>query len=190
MLTQSGILVTPDNLNCPTVEDVAVSLGRMPRYAGHTSGWWTVLHHSLVCLRIAEKLAKSADVQLWCLWHDAHESITGDIPTTWKTPEIRVMQNRIDERFMDYLRLSPSLADLSDVEAVDRLAFLAESWVVGPPGIRQWAKLDRPPLFVATVTEIRKMFRGAVNTAGPATSGVRRFVHETASLQNIRQKDS
>lgn len=143
------------------------------------------MHHSLVCLSISQKLSKPAIVQLWSLWHDAHESVTGDIPTTWKTPDIRTAQHDLDERFMDYLGIAPSLADIADVSAVDRIAFLAESWVLGPPGIKEWAGLDRPPLFIGAVRAIARAYKNPINTNGLISTGVRRFAYETDSLLQI-----
>jgi 5'-deoxynucleotidase YfbR-like HD superfamily hydrolase len=68
--------------------------------------------------------------------HDAHEALTGDIPTTLKASEQRAVQHLLDERIAR--DLFPGGADAfaresAKIKEYDRRALLAEAFVVGPP---------------------------------------------------------
>lgn len=61
------------------IEDIALSLSRLPRWTGQTRRVWTVAEHSfLVSSLVPPQLALQA------LLHDAAEAYTGDIPTPLK----------------------------------------------------------------------------------------------------------
>lgn len=55
-VTRSGAEVTPTT-GVPTLDDSAYALVRQPRFAGHTTHWWTVLHHSLLVSAMALDVA-------------------------------------------------------------------------------------------------------------------------------------
>jgi hypothetical protein len=65
-------------------ETIARSLVRLPRFAGNTLGTWSVLDHSLLCLRLLTALSAEHPARFEVLMHDAHECVTGDIPTPVK----------------------------------------------------------------------------------------------------------
>ncbi len=147
MLTRSGRLVVPGGRAVPSLEDIATSLSRMPRFAGNTSCWWTVAHHSLLVdrlmraqlRRIAHAPAEQAVARLYALLHDAHESVTGDIPTTWKTDSMRAYQRLLDDLIFPSFGLTPphqhADPDLrAALHQLDHLALWAEGATVGPSG--------------------------------------------------------
>lgn len=130
---QSGTLVN-DKGGVPTLEDIFFALARIPRFAGHTRQPWTVLDHSAYALGLAAEKGTPA-LQLAMLLHDAHECVTGDIPTDVKAAATKLFQQELDGRIMDryfpggvgaYHRLH------DDVVALDRRALAAEAKVLGP----------------------------------------------------------
>lgn len=152
MLTLDGTLVLPTNTAVPSLPAIATGLCRMPRFGGQTRRWWTVLHHSMLVGKLAHDYAMNTDLshvspgaaplQLEAIligtavFHDAHEAMTGDVPTTWKTADLRRRQQALDERlFQTHLGIAgmplwagPLVAEF------DRRALVAEAAVVGPTG--------------------------------------------------------
>lgn len=70
----------------PTIATIAHSLSLLCRFTGHTTRFYSVAEHSLLCFRIAQLVApQSSPGLLACaLLHDTAECITGDIATPWK----------------------------------------------------------------------------------------------------------
>jgi hypothetical protein len=193
MITISGTHVFPTDKGAPSLEDMAYSLGRVPRFGGHTTRWWPVLLHSLVCLRIAEYYYPGVPrKQLLALVHDGHESVTEDIPTAWKVPEMKRMQALLDTRIWARLGIPHmTLAEEEDIRLVDRAAFHAELWQYGPPGIREYHSLTTPPQFVPEVREIGKTYGAPHMTNGKNSAGVKEFIRQgerlLASCTRLRQ---
>lgn len=139
MITRSGTELTRDT-GVMSPEDIAHSLAQMPRFAGQLEERWTVLEHSL----FVEELAAEQDygdrqrmraVRIAALLHDAHEAVTGDITTHFKTVGMRGLQAGLDVRIMDaympggylaYRALEPLVKEL------DHRALLAEALVLHP----------------------------------------------------------
>ncbi len=158
MLTLSGRLVVPGGAAAPSLEDIARSLARMPRFAGNTTRWWTVLHHSLVVDFLTKQAgqgflspAELAEARLYSLLHDAHEAVTGDVPTPWKTESLRGYQHLLDERIFREQGLRPPFELCDDAQrylrVVDHLALWAEGLELGPPGLADLLPgHQRPPV--------------------------------------------
>jgi len=139
MMSRSGVLVLPDNDAAPPLCDIALSLSRQPRFGGHTVDPWSVAEHSMVVALIA-RYASHAPLgsrqEMYGLVHDAHESVTGDIPSTWKTPEMRAQQAQLDERLYVTLGITPPDSAMSRfIKACDRAALLAEAKLLATPGV-------------------------------------------------------
>lgn len=142
VLTLDGALVLPTNEQVPSLPAIATGLCRMPRFAGQTRRWWTVLHHSIVvaCLAFVDDViaGRAPDNLLIgaAALHDAHEALTGDVPTTWKTADLRRRQQALDRRlFAAYLGVSDLSLDMGRrLAALDQRALVAEAALVGPPG--------------------------------------------------------
>lgn len=130
MMTVSGQLITLD-AGAPTIEDIALGLSRIPRFAGQTTTPWTVAHHSLVVTEMAR--GDDPDLPLHALLHDAHECLTSDIPTTFKTPDMKALQRRLDWRLYASLLLPPPEPDeRATIARMDTRALLAEAYMVTP----------------------------------------------------------
>lgn len=139
MLTHEGKLVQRSNTESPTIGDIAYGLGKITRFGGACNGWWTVLHHSLVCHDLALKHAEHHKytleakilLVLQMLLHDAHECITSDIPSTWKSPDMKSYQLDLDTRIYNYLNLYyPSDSELKIIAKLDEEALVAEAYTV------------------------------------------------------------
>jgi len=119
----------------PSAIDIAVSLSRVPRFCGHGRIWWSCLDHQLFVERLARHTTTDRHGRLAALGHDDHECLTADLPTHFKSKDMRVMQTALDVRIMDalfpggYEEYAPYL---SLVKVLDQRALLAEAQVVGP----------------------------------------------------------
>lgn len=125
----------------PSLEAIAWGLSRIPRFTGHTTGPWTVAHHSIVALRIATvvgneaRLSPSAatNLGLAALLHDAHESVTSDVPTEFKTPGLKGMQKALDARIAARYHLGDIFGRWHETVAqIDTRALLAEAYIMTP----------------------------------------------------------
>lgn len=99
---------------------VAESLQRIGRFGGqHPTA--NVLIHSL---EVAWMLRGSTpDVQLWALYHDAHEILTGDTPQSFKRPQTDAEQMFLDTMLQRSLGID---VDYEIVTKMDRLCGKAE----------------------------------------------------------------
>lgn len=74
------------------IEDIAHALAHVPRFAGHTSRFYSVGAHSINVARVVPKAHK-----LQALLHDATEAYLGDMPTPFKRVfgEYRAAEERL-----------------------------------------------------------------------------------------------
>jgi hypothetical protein len=132
MMTLSGQLLTLED-GTPTLSDIARGLSRIPRFVGQTDEPWTVAHHSLVVANLADHQPDDEQLILHGLLHDAHEMMTGDIPTTFKTFDMRCLQEQLDKRIYAAFGLPrPSPCQRQRIKDCDRQALLAEAYVLTP----------------------------------------------------------
>lgn len=139
-MTYDGRLVRPGRDEAPSLRDIALSLSRMPRFAGHTRGWWSVLDHSvfMYLMAVEKDRLDFPDLHLAILLHDAHEAITGDVPSDVKLAGVRAQQAALDLVIVGehFLLGAEHWAELKAlVKEYDRRALHAEAWLLGPPGI-------------------------------------------------------
>jgi hypothetical protein len=103
---------------------------------------------------------------LYCLLHDAHEAITGDVPTDWKVPEMTALQHELDRRIYRSLGVpEPSMASLRLVAEIDRAVLMAEGKLIGPPKFTTWRGYVEPDDDALAMVE-------KVQHWGAATQGV------------------
>jgi hypothetical protein len=124
-------------------------MSRQPRFAGQGRRWFSVLDHSLFCDEMVQKMDQrglvdlpgigtyiTPKLRLAVLLHDAHESMTGDIPTDWKGDGMKLKQIVLDRLIMDAF-FSGGIATYTNhhagVKAFDRRALVVEAQVIGPP---------------------------------------------------------
>lgn len=134
-VTYSGRNVTEGNTTHPSLIDLAVGMSRQPRWSGQSRRWFSVLDHTLFGDDLIRHEA-SAHVRLAWLLHDAHEALTGDVPTPFKGAELRSIQASLDRRIAAAFMPGgvPTWAQCrEEVKRTDRRTLLAESTLVGPP---------------------------------------------------------
>jgi hypothetical protein len=172
VITFSGVRIEPSTKfggkydGVPTLVDIAVGLGRMPRFAGQTRRWWSGILHSFVTHEICRLEGGTSRDQLLCLLHDAHEAVTGDIPAFFKTKDMSVFQAEIDERLYTAYGLWPiSEVEHDIVKACDDAALRAEAAVLGPANIMSHLS-DPAQAHVQIVQEICMRFPNASDTDG------------------------
>lgn len=141
MMGLSGTLVTLESGILP-LEDIATGLSRIPRFAGQTVGRWSVCDHLLAGMLWTRKSSwcgtqpcarNGATRELHFALHDAHEAMTSDVPTTFKTDDLRAIQRRLDSRLYVSLGLyQPDWREEEFVHLLDSEMLLAEAAVVTP----------------------------------------------------------
>lgn len=164
IITRSGRIVSPDE-GVPTIADMAYALANVPRFGGYCRQPWTVAQHSCVVAEIIAMRGWDESVQLAALLHDAHEALTGDVPTPFKTPDMKDLQDKLDERIMDeyfpggiaaYRELAAPIHD------ADRAALLAEAYIVGPERVDSSTDVVRyfgDPPSLADSAAVRRILR-------------------------------
>lgn len=208
ILTYSGLCVSRTQ-GAPSIVDVAVSLSRLPRFAGHGRRWWSVLDHSLLVHDMA------AQQTVWCetdlegillrlhaLLHDAHECLTGDVPTPFKVAQLKSIQHQGDARLFAALvpeHADMPLDDLGKIAVFDRRALLAEALCVGPPSLKTEKDVDLHFGAEPYENDVALLTRGIgmqywgfgplyleQNERHP---GVRRFIHWYNTLRRLIQNE-
>jgi hypothetical protein len=195
-LTHSGRLVNQDRPDAPTLEDIGLGLSRQPRFTGQTRVWFSVLDHSLYVLDMASD--ESPEVQLATLLHDAHESLTGDVPTGFKPAELRALQ----KGFLDNLIMEAHYpggitaydAHEEKVAEFDARALVAEAIEIGPPKFRGYDPdtfidlMGRPPkssdvMRLRELVQYERLSRPNLLAQGTFAPNVRDFVQRVQKLQ-------
>lgn len=148
--TYTGRNVKHGSPVAPSLVDIAVGLSRLPRFAGQGRQWFSVLDHSLFADELARRTASlllvpdaelsTNRLRLAVLLHDAHESMTGDVPTPFKGDELRAEQAWLDRNIGAAL-FTPVGDPPKDfhhpdvrnfVKWIDKRALAAEARVIGP----------------------------------------------------------
>jgi 5'-deoxynucleotidase YfbR-like HD superfamily hydrolase len=123
--THSGRMVDPLKITAADVEldDVAQSLSHLCRFTGHTSAFYSVAEHSVICSCVAPKLLPADErfaplagfVARLGLLHDAHEAYLGDIATPLKRffPGLDDVKARVDAAIFERFGLATTAAVLS-----------------------------------------------------------------------------
>lgn len=187
MITFSGVRIEPSSRfpqynGTPTLVDIALGLGRMPRFAGQTRRWWTGIHHALVCCKLAHNDLKPSRDMFLCLMHDAHEIVTCDLPFAWKPQEMSEWQEELDERIFKFFGVWPiSPEQAAYVKKIDTRALRAEAMVIGPPTIMCHLG-DAMPADIRVVEQIAAQYPEPNDTNGIDSPAAREFYATVANL--------
>ena len=190
MFTYSGIFVSIENDNAPTLVDIAVQTGRITRFAGATNRWWTVLHHHLAAGLLVQYQLEETDpqfyeTQLAAYLHDAHEAITSDIPRDWKPPEVNDYQRKLDVRIYKSLNMPPPTHEVHlTVKAVDNALLVAEASQIAADGITRHPEIVELkkqlwpiiPLAMSAVYEVRQRYKNPSNTLSENAKAVQDYI--------------
>ena len=97
---------------------IAESLSRLWRFGGqHPTA--NVLNHSLEVAWMCRHLSPAA--QLWALFHDAHEILTGEVPRAHKSTELVNIQAFYDMRLKTALGVTLTASEEKEIERQDTL---------------------------------------------------------------------
>lgn len=109
--------LNPDAIN---ILDIAVSLSRIPRWAGHTEIFYSVAQHSVRCARSVPK-----HLRMQALLHDATEAFIGDIPGPVKKliPGIKEFETRLFEMVAKRFNIDPIIHEVVKAADVDALNY-------------------------------------------------------------------
>lgn len=152
MITYSGIQVEAIGMKCqgtPTPLDIAVHAGRICRFGGAI--WMPLLPHLVLVGLLAYKRSSSVANLLWGFLHDAHETITCDVPKPFKCDCMRQEQAAIDKRLFDLYHgdlnseVHHSMIDFDLIKECDLIACDLEAVTLRLPGYAELIP-SRPPL--------------------------------------------
>lgn len=111
------------------IDDIAVHLSRIPRFAGATQQPWSVAAHSLHCASLAERQGLPAQAQLYALLHDAHEAFCSDIPSPFKAvagPAMTVAEETLQLAVLHQLGLRDYMRWNYQIKAIDLISLATE----------------------------------------------------------------
>jgi hypothetical protein len=80
-----------------SIVDIAHSLANLCRFTGHGDRFYSVGEHSIECARVARKLGYTTLQQLYCLMHDASESVMNDLarPVKQNIPQYKELEDKV-----------------------------------------------------------------------------------------------
>jgi hypothetical protein len=141
MITFSGIHVQKVGgaSGTPTAIDIAVHAGRLCRFGGAI--WHPLLPHLVFVGLLAYRRSGSLSNLLWGFLHDAHETVTGDVPRPFKCDCMRKEQSALDERILQrYMGLKlERLIDYKLINECDHDACDLEASELGLPNYKEIA---------------------------------------------------
>ena len=131
--THSGRKAGPSYI-APPLEDIAVSLGRLCRFAGHGRRWFPVILHSFIVADLVPEEHRGV-----ALLHDAAEMVTGDVPTPFKGYMLKGLEDLLlDRLFQAHLghKLDKKSKAWLAVKEADSESFLGEVHTIGNSALR------------------------------------------------------
>jgi hypothetical protein len=167
----------------PTVEDLAISLTRLPRFAANGILWFPVGNHCFVVYDLLPWRLK-----VYGLTHDGAETVGNDVPKPMKPAIVERRENKVTTRMWQAMGLAPlSVEDAAIVKAADTEALYGEIFTAGPVHLRpEYANVKRSPRAERLVMHYYHKFTPeiCVQYNGPAAQEfIKRF---NASLRFLR----
>lgn len=127
----TGSIVDIDNFSSKDINvmDIAVSLSRQRRYAGHTIVPWSVGQHLILCGMISETLQLGDDIRTGALLYDVSETWLQDvihpIKSVYTNNKYRKDTNRVDRIVFEHfgaLNVFNDKETMRKVKVIDQLA--------------------------------------------------------------------
>lgn len=123
IVTHSGVRfdILEPRAELVLLEDIAHALGRVCRYGGHVTHFYTVAQH---CCIVADHLP--GDLKVEGLLHDATEAYLGDMPSPIKKvlPDYKEMEARLDRVIRQRFNLPEE--ETIEVKQADRAILIDE----------------------------------------------------------------
>lgn len=132
LYTYSGKIAYPNG--APSLFDMAVSLSREGRFAGHGLRWWPVaLHIFVVCDMLPDAIKFDG------LMHESGEVITGDVPKPAKTDAVETLEEELLQNQYNFFKVSmPNKEIRAAVKAMDKAAMAGEVYTVGTQALQEF----------------------------------------------------
>jgi hypothetical protein len=192
MITYSGIHVQRIGGadGTPTPADIAVHAGRLCRFGGAV--WYPLLPHLVLVGLLAYKRSNIVENLLWGFLHDAHETITADVPRPFKCDCMRKEQLAIDARLLEqyFTPLQELCIDWELIKQCDIDACDLEAVELKLPGYKEITTACAANGDIAYHHQLHadsddlKLFRRILHSPfmestvnGEDSNGVRRFMH-------------
>jgi len=139
--TASGHTFDYDNMNVNMIrtQDVALALGKLCRYNGHSRVFYSVAEHCFLMAAYAMDVTDDPEIALQCLLHDAGEAYVSDVPSPLKAKLGQVykdLEAEVDELIAFKYGLPTPLFDI--VHELDKRICLDEKAVLYPTSRYRW----------------------------------------------------
>lgn len=139
----------------PRAEDmdmvsIAHSLSNLARFTGHGERFYSVGEHSVRCARMARKAGYSTLQQLYCLGHDASESVMNDLarPVKQNIPQYKEIEDNIMKVMWKVMGLpEPAKEDYEIVKKIDNTMLLHELEQLMKRNTIEYADIDHIKVF-------------------------------------------
>ena len=150
-------------------ERIAEALQRLGRFGGqHPTS--NVLWHSLEVAWMCRTM--TTDAQIWALFHDAHEVLSGEVTRPFKTIDLQLKQQEADEELMRAFDLRIGRAEWKQIQSADTLCgdYEHKHWAAYHWQFREcewWAQyrpLTHVDLFVEHAQELRRRQKEEANS--------------------------
>lgn len=171
--TRSGLFLdlTDPSPAAITLEDIAWGLANTCRFGGHTSVFYSVAEHALLCRALIIENGHP-HLAIDALHHDSHEAYIGDLPTPLKNllgDEYKEITQKLDEAIAEGLGLAFGMFNHRWVKETDELALRMEAYFLKQSkGVGEhwgfWAPITRRPpwnLGLQDRTRVAEMFMRA-----------------------------
>lgn len=182
MITYSNKSIWPNEHaefcgDVPTLEDIAVGLGRQSRFAGQTRDFYTVLCHVIVCSQLVDEMFEThemrQEIRPYVLHHDDSEAIMGDCPTTWKPEQFKELEEQLLELCAGAFELTYPWPHESIVKAIDYAALQGEAHALGHRRAEQywpWAEMSPLAIKARDLTQMQLVAGNPVRYLDPGNS--------------------
>lgn len=161
---------TPESFD---IVDIAIALGNVARYGGHTRGHYSVAKHSIVVSLAVEHAGGTLDEKRWGLMHDAAEAYYGDVPwpliAAGLVPELRAAEKRGMALMAERFGLSPNEPQIVKDFDLEALEVESEKVLTRHPG---WTVARRASQWIRDAWEVES----GVTWAHDALGFIRRAV--------------
>lgn len=133
----SGAVVDLRNPDPATIEleDIATSIAKLCRFAGHVSHPYSVAEHCVLVGDLVAEMGGSPEEIQAALVHDGHEGYVGDVIAPVRAmlgPEFDSMTDRLDRAIGERFGLDPASFSSPLVERADHWARIIESDMLAP----------------------------------------------------------
>lgn len=141
LVTYTGQQIDPANFKKEQINlyDIAVSLSRQRRYAGHTAVPWSVGQHALLCAMMCDVGGYDELSRKLCFLHDHEEFVMQDvifgIKRSYMLKRYKTDSLKVSETIYDFFGLLTEFKDIENkkfINAVDQAAYVFEALTLRP----------------------------------------------------------